>query len=288
MRGAFLEGRGVLTVTGADAGRFLDNLLTNDVSRSTPGRAAYAALLTPQGKIIVDMLVSRIEGGFRLDAPVHLSADLARRFTLYKLRSKVEIAELGDKARVLALWGDGELPPRGGPELVIDPRLPGLGGRAYVAPDAKMPEGVVPVGLEGYRAHRIALGVPQGGLDFVYGEAFPHEACLDQLNGIDFKKGCYVGQEVVSRMEHRGTARTRVTPVLIDGLSPEIGAAVTAGDRTIGRMGSSSEGRGLALLRLDRAAEAREAGQPLIAGAAMLTVEKAAWARYAWPGETAA
>jgi folate-binding protein YgfZ len=288
MRGAFLDGRGVLTVTGADAGRFLDNLLTNDVGRLAPGRAAYAALLTPQGKIIVDMLASRTEGGFRLDVPRHLSADLARRLTLYKLRSKVEVEEAGDRFRVLALWGDGQPPPRGKPELVLDPRLPGLGHRAYVAPTDPMPEGVVPVGLEGYRAHRIALGMPQGGLDFVYGDAFPHEACLDQLNGIDFKKGCYVGQEVVSRMEHRGTARTRVTPVLIDGLPPEIGAAVTAGERTIGRMGSSSEGRGLALIRLDRAAEAREAGQPLIAGAAMLTIEKAAWARNASPGESAA
>jgi tRNA-modifying protein YgfZ len=287
MRGAFLDSRGVLTVTGAEAGRFLDNLLTNDVSRLAPGRAAYAALLTPQGKIISDMLVSRIEGGFRLDVPKHLAADLARRLGLYRLRSKVEIADLGDAVRVLALWGDGLL-PRGGPELILDPRLPGLGARAYMAPADPMPEGVAPVGLDGYRAHRVALGAPHGGLDFVYGEAFPHEACLDQLNGIDFKKGCYVGQEVVSRMQHRGTARTRVVPVVIDGLPPEIGAAITVGERVIGRMGSSSEGRGLALLRLDRAAEAREAGQPLIAGAAMLTVEKAAWARFPLPGETAA
>lgn len=288
MRGAFLDGRGVLRVTGADAGRFLDNLLTNDVGRLAPGRAAYAALLTPQGKIIADMLASRIDGGFRLDTPGPLAADLARRLTLYKLRSKVEIADVSAETRVLVLWGDGQMLPRGGPELIIDPRIPGLGARAYVAPDAAMPEGVADVGLERYREHRIALGAPMGGLDFVYGDTFPHEACLDQLNGIDFKKGCYVGQEVVSRMEHRGTARTRVTPVQIDGLPPEIGTAVLAGDRTIGRMGSSVEGRGMALIRLDRAGEAREAGQPLIAGSAMLTVEKAAWARFALPGETAA
>ena len=286
MRGAFVEGRGILAVTGPDAGRFLDNLLTNDVGKLAPGRAAYAALLTPQGKIIVDMLASRIVGGFRLDLPKPHVADVARRLSLYKLRSKVEIADLTDETHVLVLWGDGLLPPN--VELVIDPRLPGLGARAYLAPGASVPEGVAEVGLASFRAHRIMLGVPLGGLDFVYGEAFPHEACLDQLNGIDFKKGCYVGQEVVSRMEHRGTARTRVTPVVIDGLPPEIGAAVMAGERTIGRMGSSVDGRGLALIRLDRAAEAREAGQPLIAGAAMLTVEKAAWARFALPGETAA
>lgn len=286
MRGAFLDARGVLAVTGPDAGRFLDNLLTNDVGKLPAGRAAYAALLTPQGKIIVDMLASRIPGGFRLDLPRPHAADVARRLGLYRLRSKVEIADLSEETRVLVLWGDGFLPRD--PEMVIDPRLPGLGARAYLAPGATMPDGISDMGLESYRAHRIALAVPQGGLDFVYGEAFPHEACLDQLNGVDFKKGCFVGQEVVSRMEHRGTARTRVTPVLIDGLAPEIGAAVTAGDRTIGRMGSSVEGRGLALIRLDRAADARAAGQPLIAGPAMLTVERAPWARYAMPGESAA
>ena len=288
MRGAFLDGRGVLHVTGADAGRFLDNLLTNDVSKLAPGRAAYAALLTPQGKIIVDMLASRVEGGFRLDAPRHLAADLARRLSLYKLRSKVDVVDVTGETRVLVLWGDGQMLPKGGPELVIDPRMPGLGVRAYMPADARMPENVSPSSLEGYRAHRIALGVPMGGLDFVYGDSFPHEACLDRINGIDFKKGCYVGQEVVSRMEHRGTARTRVVPVLIDGLAPEIGAAVLAGERAIGRMGSSHDGQGLALLRIDRAAEARDAGQPLIAGSAMITVEKSAWARFQQPGETAA
>lgn len=286
MRGAYLDGRGVLAVTGPDAGRFLDNLLTNDVSRLPPGRAAYAALLTPQGKIIVDMLASRTPDGFRLDLPRPNVADLARRLTLYKLRSKVEVADVTDATRVLVVWGDGLLPRA--PELVIDPRLPGLGARAYVAPGTPMPDGVHEAGLEAYRQHRIALGAPMGGLDFVYGDTFPHEACLDQLNGIDFKKGCYVGQEVVSRMEHRGTARTRVTPVVIDGLPPEIGAAILAGDRAIGRMGSSIDGRGMALIRLDRAAEAREAGQPLIAGAAMLTIDRPAWARFSAPGESAA
>lgn len=285
MRGAILEGRGVLLVTGADAGRFLDNLLTSDVSTLVPGRAAYAALLTPQGKIIVDVIASRSGDGFRLDAPTQHVADLARRLALYRLRSKVEIAE-HPEIRVLALWGDGMLPRVDG-DVVVDPRLAGLGARAYLGEGAALPEGL-PLSLDAWRAHRVALGVPHGGLDFVYGDAFPHEACLDQLNGVDFQKGCYVGQEVVSRMEHRGTARTRVVPVLLDGLQPSIGEAVTAGAKTIGRMGSSVKGRGLALLRLDRVEEARDAGQPLIAGAAMLTPLKPEWARYAFPGEPSA
>lgn len=285
MRGAVLDVRGVLEVTGPDAGRFLDNLLTSDVSRLAPGRAAFAALLTPQGKIAVDMLVSPLAGGYRIDAPRPLVPDLARKLALYKLRAKVELRDASDETRVLTLWGDGLL-PEGLPAMVFDPRLPALGARAYLDAAAPFPAGVDQVGAEAWRAHRIGLGVPQGGLDFVYGDAFPHEACMDQLGGIDFKKGCYVGQEVVSRMEHRGTARTRVAPVLLDGLPPQIGTAVTAGERTVGRMGSSAEGRGLALLRLDRAEEARAAGVPLIAGAAMLTPEKPAWARFAFPGET--
>lgn len=287
MRGAILEMRGTIEVTGADASRFLDNLLSNDVGGLAPGRAAYAALLTPQGKIAVDLLASAIPGGVRLDAPKFLVPDLVRKLGLYKLRSKVEVRDTSAETRVAVLWGDGLL-PAGLPSLVFDPRLAALGARAYLPADGMLPEGVIDVGPEGWRAHRVTLAVPQGGLDFVYGDAFPHEACMEQLNGIDFKKGCYVGQEIVSRMEHRGTARTRVAPVRIDGLPPEIGAAVTAGERVIGRMGSAIEGRGLALLRLDRAEEARAAGVPLMAGAAMLTVEKPAWARFAFPGETAA
>ncbi|GLK81515.1 YgfZ/GcvT domain-containing protein [Methylopila turkensis] len=286
MRGAVLDVRGVIEVTGAEAGRFLDNLLTNDVSGLAPGRAAFAALLSPQGKIAVDMLVSPIDGGFRIDLPRLLAPDLLRKLALYKLRSKVELRDASDDTRVAAFWGDGLLPDIAG--LAFDPRIAALGARAYLRAGEGLPEGVADVGQEGWRAHRIALGVPQGGLDFVYGDAFPHEACMDQLNGIDFRKGCYVGQEIVSRMEHRGTARTRVAPVVLDGLAPEIGAAVVAGERTIGRMGSSADGRGLALLRLDRAEEARAAGTPLIAGAAMLTLVKPSWARFAFPGETAA
>jgi len=287
MRGALLDSRGLLHVTGPTAGAFLDNLLTNNVSGLEPGHAAYAALLTPQGKIIVDMLASPIAGGFRLDAPAHLISDLTRRLALYRLRSKIEIEDVSDRSQVAVLWGDGLL-PHVDADIVSDPRLPALGRRAYLPAGAGLPDGVTPSSAEHWHAHRIALGAPQGGLDFVYGDAFPHEACLDQLNGVNFKKGCYVGQEVVSRMEHRGTARTRVTPVLLDGLPPEVGAAVTAGDKTVGRMGSSTDSRGLALLRLDRAEEARAAGVPLIAGSAMLTIEKPAWARFAFPGETTA
>jgi folate-binding protein YgfZ len=127
--------------------------------------------------------------------------------------------------------------------------------------------------------------VPRGGTDFVYGDAFPHDTDMDQLGGVDFDKGCYVGQEVVSRMEHRGTARTRIVPVICEDGAPDPGATVMAGDKQVGTMGSSAQGRGVALLRLDRAEDARAAGVPLTAGGAPIRIVKPAWARFAFPGE---
>jgi len=135
-------------------------------------------------------------------------------------------------------------------------------------------------GMEDYAAHRIALGVPEGGVDFAYGDAFPHEADMDQLGGVDFAKGCYVGQEVVSRIEHRGIARTRAVPIRYDGGAPENGVAITAGGRQVGTMGSAARGRGIALLRLDRVAEATE---PLTAGGVPIHLVKPDWARFSLP-----
>jgi len=141
-----------------------------------------------------------------------------------------------------------------------------------------------------YEAHRVTLGAPRGGLDFNYNDAFPHEADMDQLNGIDFEKGCYVGQEVVSRVEHRGTARKRVVPVAFADFAAETGVAVKAGDIDIGVMGSSvrGSGRGLAMLRLDRVAEALATGKTLMSGGMTLSVVKPDWARFDWPGEAKA
>jgi folate-binding protein YgfZ len=138
---------------------------------------------------------------------------------------------------------------------------------------------------DAYEAHRIALGVPRGGLDFIYGDAFPHETDMDQLAGVDFDKGCYVGQEVVSRMEHRGTARSRVVPIATDGFAPDAGLPIMAGDKMVGTTGSHAGRNGLALLRLDRVADARAAGTPLIAGGVAIEPRKAEWARFDWPGE---
>ena len=291
MTAALLPDRGVVKVAGDDARKFLNGIITADVAKVTPETPCYAALLTPQGKIIADFLVAEATpedgGGFFLDCPAALASALVERLKFYKLRAKVTVEEL--PLGVLAVWNGGGTTENG--LCYADPRLRALGMRCILPPDAAAEVaaeiGTTLAAAEDYEAHRIALGVPRGGLDFIYNDAFPHEADLDQLNGVDFAKGCYVGQEVVSRVEHRGTARSRVVPVAYDDSAPETGVSVEAGDKTVGTMGSAAKGRGLALLRLDRVGEAMAEGKPLIAGGVALRPLKPDWARFAFPGEAA-
>jgi folate-binding protein YgfZ len=282
-----LVDRGVIRVSGEDARDFLQNIVTNEMDAVTPARAGYGALLTPQGKIISDFLVAAVpeeeRGGFLLDVPLLQVPDLMKRLKLYKLRARVALDDLSEVAAVIASSGGFSLPDEAG-LVYADPRLPALGERAVT--DRADVDSVVSADPEAYHARRIALGIPDGGKDFVYGDAFPHEALLDQLGGVSFKKGCYIGQEVVSRMQHRGTARTRVVPVVFsEGLIPEMGVEATAGGKTLGRIGSCAKGRGLALLRLDRVADALAAGQTLEGGGLAFTLEKPGFARFPFPGE---
>ena len=272
MKAAFLPTRGAIKVSGEDARHLLNGLVTSDVSEIAPGTARFAALLTPQGKIIVDFLITAVPeglgGGLLLDCPKALAPTLATKLGFYKLRAKVTIEDLSDTLGVLALW-DGT--PEATPDLAFaDPRSDKLGWRVLIPQDvaettAKL-AGAVLTDSDAYEAHRIACGVPRGGLDFMYSDAFPHETNMDRLNGIDFDKGCYVGQEVVSRMQHRGTARTRTVRLILDGPRPEQGISVEAGGKSVGTMGSSASGMGLALVRVDRVAEALDAGGSLTAG----------------------
>src|SRR5215467_5781713 len=294
MKAALLPDRGVVRVARDDARDFLNGLLTSDISRVTPDNACFAALLTPQGKIIIDMIVAEAPaqdgGGFFLDVPKALATACVDRLNFYKLRAKIMVEDLSHVLGVMAAWEGHAVTEYG--LCYRDPRLPALGQRIMLPPhlaaEAAADLGAELVTAAAFEAHRIALGVPRGGLDFTYGDAFPHEADMDQFHGVDFDKGCFVGQEVASRIEHRGTARTRVVPVAFDGFAPEAGMPVSAGERTVGTLGSSAQGRGLALLRLDRAAEALAAGERLVAGGVELRLVKPAWAQFAWPGEAKA
>jgi tRNA-modifying protein YgfZ len=272
MKSAFLPDRGVIKVAGEDARNFLNGLVTTDVDKLKPGLGRFGALLTPQGKIIVDFLITEAPaghgGGFLIDCPKPLADGLATKLKFYKLRAKVTVENLSDDLGVLAAW-DGK--PAAQPDLAFaDPRNGELGYRILIPEDLKQKLsdliGAELVDAAAYEAHRIALGVPRGGLDFMYSDAFPHETNMDRLSGVDFDKGCYVGQEVVSRMQHRGTARTRSVKVLLEDLSPELGVSVLAGDKPVGTMGSSAQGKGIALVRIDRVADALDAGQALTAG----------------------
>ncbi len=272
MKAAFLSDRGVVKVTGETARDFLNGLVTTDVARLQPGLGRFGALLTPQGKIVVDFLITEAPsghgGGFLIDCPKVLAQTLTDKLSFYRLRANVGIENLSDSLGVLAVW-DGDVALK--PDLTFtDPRNANLGLRilvpAELAQKAADLIGAELVDSSAYEAHRIAVGAPRGGLDFIYGDAFPHETNMDRLSGVDFDKGCYIGQEVVSRMQHRGTARTRTVRVLLDGPAPEVGSTVLAGDKSVGTMGSAADRRALALIRIDRAGEALEAGTPLTAG----------------------
>jgi tRNA-modifying protein YgfZ len=294
MKAALLSDRGVVKVAGDDARRFLHGLVTAEITKLAPGQARYAALLTPQGKVIVDFIIAEAEaadgGGFFLDCPRALAPALAQKLTFYRLRAKVSIDDLSEQLGVLAVWDGTGATEQG--LTYPDPRLPALGFRCILPPEmageAAAELNATLVDAAAYEAQRIALGVPRGGSDFIYGDVFPHEVDMDQLGGVDFTKGCYIGQEIVSRMEHRGTARTRIVPVTYDGFAPDEGMTVMAGDKTIGTLGSSAAGRGLAMLRLDRADDALVAGTPLTAGGIALRIVKPEWARFAFPGEAKA
>jgi folate-binding protein YgfZ len=272
MKAALLPDRGVVKVSGGDARDFLNNLVTTDVTLLRPGLGRFGALLTPQGKITVDFLITGAPsgdgGGFLVDCPRALAQALADKLGFYKLRAKVAVENLSDGLGVLAAW-DGD--PAMKPDLAFaDPRNAALGWRILV-PEELAQKAADLIGADwvdstAYEAHRIMSGVPRGGLDFIYGDAFPHETNMDRLHGVDFDKGCYVGQEVVSRMQHRGTARTRTVRILLDGPAPESGTAILAGDKPVGTMGSSADGAGLALVRTDRVVDALDAGIALTSG----------------------
>jgi folate-binding protein YgfZ len=272
MKAAFLPDRGVIKVGGVDARDFLNGLVTTDVTLVRPGLGRFGALLTPQGKITADFLITEAPsghgGGFLIDAPRPLVQALADKLGFYKLRAKVTVENLSEGLGVLAVW-DGE--PATKPDLAFaDPRSDALGWRILVPEDLKQKVadliGAELVDSEAYEVHRIQNGAPRGGLDFMYGDAFPHETNMDRLHGIDFDKGCYVGQEVVSRMQHRGTARTRSVRVTLEDFSPEPGTTILAGDKSVGTMGSTAGGHGIALVRTDRVADALDAGAKLSAG----------------------
>lgn len=275
---AHLGDRGIVQASGADAGKLLDGLITNDIDRLTSAPALHAGLLSPQGKILFAFFVIRSGGSYLLDVQRAQAADLVKRLNFYKLRAAAQFTDLGPDMTVVAAWNGSPPDVPRGILSIPDPRHAGLGHR-LILPAGRMNElGTFTDAPEAYRAQRVALGVPQEQDDYALGDTFPHEADFDLFGGVSFTKGCFVGQEVVSRMQNKTVVRRRVVPIGGSGLVT--GADIKHGDGVIGRVGSVAGSRALAMVRLDRAVEAADKGQSLTSDGRTITVDDAALARY--------
>jgi tRNA-modifying protein YgfZ len=287
---ALLDDRGILAVSGPDRRPFLQGLVSNDVDKVSPTASRYAALLTAQGKYLHDFMIVEAGESIWLDAEAARLGDLKRRLSMYRLRARVSLDERSDLA-VAAIFGAGEaailgLPsepgaarPLGSGVAFADPRLASLGARAILprenARAVLADAGVAETGFDIYDRLRLSLGIPDGSRDLVLEKSILLESGFDELNGVDWQKGCYIGQELTARTKYRGLVKKRLTPVRIEGPAPPPGAAVTADGREIGEMRSSRGGLGLALLRIEPVRE----GKMLAAGESILVPVRPAWMR---------
>jgi len=278
-----LNSRTIIEITGTQATDFLQGLITNDISKADPGHALYAALLTPQGKILFDFFISQPRPGtYWLECSRNQAADLAKRLTFYKLRADVSITPLSDDLKVTCIWGAGAQATLDGYHYA-DPRTPSAGLRMISPAEAISITGNR-VDTDTYTAHRVHLGLGDSDGDIGSSERFVHECNLDMLNGVDFSKGCYVGQEVVSRMHHKQAARKRILPVSsTDTLTT--GAAIMTDGKSIGEILTSTGPQALAVLRLDKADAALAAGTDLTVENTPLTLIRPEWAKFPFPGE---
>jgi folate-binding protein YgfZ len=282
-----LDGRRILAVSGPDRRAFLQGLVSNDVEKVGRHAARYAALLTAQGKYLHDFILVEVGESIWLDAEADRLADLKRRLSMYRLRAKVSLDERADLA-VAAVFGDaaaalgladnaGSARPFGYGVALVDPRLAALGVRAILPRDtarqALTDAGFAETEPEAYDRLRLSLGVPDGSRDLVIEKSILLESGFDELNGVDWEKGCYIGQELTARTKYRGLIKKRLMPVRIDGPAPAAGAMVAADGREVGEMRSSRDGLGLALLRIEPVIE----GKRLIAGEAIIVPVKPDW-----------
>ncbi|MDQ6437994.1 folate-binding protein YgfZ [Mesorhizobium sp. LHD-90] len=284
---ALLDDRALISVSGLDAEHLLQNVITTDLEQLLPGEIMPGALLTPQGKILFDFLVSRAgENALLLDCRADVADDLVRRLTLYRLRAKAELRKL-DQQLVLVSWRDessgseADSTPDG---ALRDRRFPDSSAawRSYGGSATSSLEDRVK-----WERFRILNGIAESGSDFSLNDVFPHDVLLDQTGGVGFRKGCYVGQEVVSRMQHRGTARRRVLVATGDADLPSAGTDIQAAGRPVGTLGSSAGRLAIAIVRIDKVKAAMDAGIPITAGEAKLTLAIPAWATFTFPQDAA-
>ncbi|MEQ1953018.1 folate-binding protein YgfZ [Mesorhizobium sp. CN2-181] len=283
-----LDDRALISVSGPDAEHLLQNIITTDLDQLAAGEARPGALLTPQGKILFDFLISRKgENVLLLECRADIADDFVRRLMLYRLRAKAEISKLQQQL-VRVWWEDNSNPAQTdtNPDGALRDRRfaePTKVWRAY---------GEGPAGDADNRANwerfRIANGIAESGGDYALNDVFPHDVLLDQNGGVGFRKGCYVGQEVVSRMQHRGTARRRVLVATAEADLPPPGTEILAGGRSVGSLGSSAGHSAIAVVRVDKVKAATDAGLPITAGVAALSLAIPDWATFTFPADASA
>lgn len=272
-----LENRAVISVSGRDAESLLHGLITNDIKQVSSSRVVYAALLTPQGKYLFDFFIAKLGDAFLLDAEAARKDDLIKRLNFYKLRAEAEIKDASDSWEAWALWDTPEGPGEPGAAkpfengiLYRDPRLAEIGFRAFLPRGAKLPQDIAPAE---YERRRLALGLPDSSRDIEPDKRFILEANFRELNGVDFKKGCYVGQEMTARMTYRGSLKKRLLPVEVAGPLPPPGTLVLADGKKAGHVLSGAGQRAIALVRLEYA----EGHELATEEGARLTVNKPPW-----------
>jgi folate-binding protein YgfZ len=266
---AYLPDRGVVEIAGSDRVAFLQGLVSNDVTLAAEGRSVWAAVLTPQGKWLADFFILAHADALLLDCERDQAAMLVKLLQRYRLRSKVTLQDVSDRFAVHAAWGG---PPGSDPGAIIaaDPRLEEAGFRVLAA--APLDANATP---DDWQAHRIALALPDGSRDLEPEKTILLEAGFDELGGVSWSKGCYMGQELTARTKYRGLVKRRVLPVVVVGPMPQSGTVVTRDGHDIGTMRSTAAGHALATLRID----SLEPGAPILCGEALLQPFRPSWMR---------
>lgn len=294
---AVLDERAALIVGGGDARSFLQGMISNDVERVGPTTATYSAFLTPQGKYLHDFFLTELDGTLMLDCEAGRMDDLAARLKRFKLRADVTLSPAADRYRIAALMGDGaaaafDLPadavgqatPFAGGVVYVDPRLAAAGLRAILPADAIRQaledKGFAAGSADDYDISRIGLGLPDGSRDLVVEKSVLMESGFDELNGVDWRKGCYIGQELTARTKYRGLVKKRLMPVAIEGPVPAAGAPIFHAEREAGEMRSAAGNQGLALIRLDAYQDFSTNGGAMTADGARLSPRRPAWANF--------
>lgn len=296
------QDRGVLSVAGADRVAFLQGLVSNDVAKADGSHAIYAALLTAQGRYLHDFFIAAHNDILLIDVERDRLPDLLKKLSLYKLRSKVTLTDASEHWAVALAWGDGTADRLGlasqpgaalaldGGVTFVDPRLAALGARVMLPPDrielALSANGLGLGKRADYESRRLDLGVPDGARDLPIEKALLLESGFDELNGVDWNKGCYMGQELTARTKYRGLVRKRLLPVKVEGATPPPGTPITFDGKDAGEMRSGHDGRAIALLRLEAVRAARAAQRPLDAAGIALRPDVPDWIRLPEPEAT--